>query len=197
MPARHFSYYDDWKTAVLTCPKCGWTGVFEEGDVEHHEALMDSSCPDCQWPDSPMLAIVSYPTLAETEAHFDRLSKPEQEYFFRRKQFVQSDWLQSVEQLPELEASKITLFWDFTGTEEAGDTTTVIRFGEQVVWAEPAVWEGYERFAEVLSILRQKYGERLVDLVPTPKSELYLYGDRLSSPTVVDRARAAIRDKNP
>ncbi len=53
--ARHFQYNDKWKTTILTCP-CGWEGTFEEGSVEHFEALMHSECPRC----GTMLAIVSY-----------------------------------------------------------------------------------------------------------------------------------------
>lgn len=53
--AEHFQYRDDWKTRVFTC-SCGWTGTFEEGSVEHFEALMHSECPRC----GTMLAIVSY-----------------------------------------------------------------------------------------------------------------------------------------
>ena len=72
MSARHFDYYSNWKTEVLTCPKCGWTGTFEQGSVEYYEELMDCSCPVCSWPEAPMLAIVSYPTMEETEANRDK-----------------------------------------------------------------------------------------------------------------------------
>jgi len=58
--ARIFKYYDDWKTVIFECPKCGWKGTFDEGAVEYYEALMDSSCPACDFFSAPMLAIVSY-----------------------------------------------------------------------------------------------------------------------------------------
>ena len=57
--ATHFEQTDDWKNEVLTCPKCGWQGTFMEGSVEIYEAVMDCSCPNCQWPDAPMLAILN------------------------------------------------------------------------------------------------------------------------------------------
>lgn len=50
-------YHDNWKSAVLHCPKCGWKGAFEEGNVEFYRELMDSSCPICD----KMLAVVWYP----------------------------------------------------------------------------------------------------------------------------------------
>jgi hypothetical protein len=48
--AKQFAYYDDWKSEPLECPKCGWKGTFEEGGVEAHRELMDSSCPRCPGP---------------------------------------------------------------------------------------------------------------------------------------------------
>jgi hypothetical protein len=59
MAAQVFHYDEDWKSALLNCPKCGWQGTFEEGDVEFYSQVMDSHCPKCQGDDSPMLAIVS------------------------------------------------------------------------------------------------------------------------------------------
>lgn len=55
--AKSFRYSDNWKLAVLHCPKCGWKGTFEKGIVEYYRDLMDSSCPVCD----KMLAVVWYP----------------------------------------------------------------------------------------------------------------------------------------
>ncbi|MHB8912342.1 MAG: hypothetical protein ACYC42_06790 [Lysobacter sp.] len=52
--------------------------------------------------------------------------------------------------------------------------------------------DGYVRFGKVVAILRAKYGTALRDLVPTPGSELDLYGDALASSRHVDRVRAAL-----
>jgi len=71
--AKNFGYYDDWKTEVFKCPKCGWKGTFEEGSVEQHNGLMDCSCPECDWLKAPMLAIVSYPTTSESRANWENL----------------------------------------------------------------------------------------------------------------------------
>ena len=60
--AKIYQYKDNWKTDLLKCPKCGWEGTFEEGSVELHQELMDCSCPECDYMDAPMLAIVNYPT---------------------------------------------------------------------------------------------------------------------------------------
>ena len=142
-----------------------------------------------------MLAIVSYPTLEETEANFDRLSEQEKDALTRKKQFIEScqnNCLRTADQLSDLSEAQITLSWDFIG-DEPGETQTVIRHGDQVVWSEPAFWEGYGRFEQVIAILKQKYGDRLVDVVPTTASELYLYGDRLNAFGIVEQARMRIR----
>jgi hypothetical protein len=186
--ARNFNYYDDWRATTLECPRCGWKGTFDEGSVELHDELMDSSCPRCPWAEAPMLAIVSYPTIEEGERNLSRLSAAEKNELAARKQ-AREHWykvrLKSPGQLPELDGPHFELEWDFV--EDETGKVTVLRYGETVVWREPAIWEGYDRFAEVVLILEQRYGPRLTDVVPTSASELYLYGDKLSAS---DRVRA-------
>src|SRR5688500_2685463 len=104
--AKHFAWYDDWKSAILECSRCGWNGTFQDGAVEHHEQLMDSSCPTCAWPDAPMLAIVSFPTIQESEHNWARLSESERQHVTARKQFLEQ-WdatrLKVPDQLPDLD----------------------------------------------------------------------------------------------
>ena len=197
MSARHFDYYSNWKTEVLTCPKCGWTGTFEQGSVEYYQELMDCSCPVCGWPEVPRLAIVSYPTMEETEANLDKLSDEEKESHAERKQFLAEldrTTLRSPDELPDLFSDEIALSWDFEA-EQDGKSWTVIKHSSHIVWKERAVYEGSERFVEIVDILKRKYGDRLVDLVPTAASGGYLYGDHLGSGDLVDTARASLRGK--
>ena len=132
--AKHLGYYDDWRSAILHCPHCGWTGTFEEGSVEYYRELMDSSCPACHWSSAPILAIVSYPT--------------------------------------------------------------VVKYGDREIWREPALCEGSKRFEEVVRILITKYGDRLADVVPTPESEYYLYGDDYPAPDAVRAIRKSIKESH-
>ena len=66
--ARLFEQSDDWENEILTCPTCGWKGTFNEGDVEFYADVMDSSCPVCEWPDDPMLAILNCVIRRETDS---------------------------------------------------------------------------------------------------------------------------------
>lgn len=195
MSARHFYRNDNWQNEILVCPKCGWSGTFKQGSVEYYEALMDSSCPACDYSESPMLAIVSYTTNTDSKSNLDSVTDDEQAELAAQDDFIRSfdeACLKTASQLPDLSPEQITLSWEFSG-EEAETSQTIIRHGEQVVWSEPAIWEGYERFQEVVSILKQKYGDRLIDVVPTTDSELYLYGDNLRATEIVSQARNAIR----
>jgi hypothetical protein len=147
-----------------------------------HEALMDSSCPVCPWLEAPMLAIVSWPTIEESENNWDKVSEIDKIMIKQRKRFLaelERMSLKSSAALPDLEGSAITITWDFV--EEDGDHFTVIKHGEKEIWREPAIYEGHERFAEVVELLKERYGERLADVIPASRSELYLYGDEIGA----------------
>lgn len=189
-PARHFDYYSDWKTPILECPQCHWKGRFEEGAIGYYKELMDCSCPKCDFLHRPILAIVSYPTVEEMRRHGSPGDVMQADLVEQFRNKFQSQKLMNKEQLPDIEAPSFTLTWDFD--ERHGEKTTVIRYGDQVLFSESALWEGYERFEEVCEIVRDKYGARVVDLVPTPSSELYLYGDVVSSPHTVRKVRQSI-----
>lgn len=195
MAAKIFNYYDDWKNEVFECPRCGWRGTFDEGSVEYHSQLMDCSCRRCDVWSAPMLAIVSYPTMAEIEANWDRASEADKAWVSGRKKFLAAweAWhLTSGDQLPDLEDPSILLSWVLA--VEGDDRYTVIRHGDREIWRELACFEGYERFEEIAQILSMKYGQRLADLVPTPGSETYLYGDYLGAISFVESARISIRE---
>lgn len=184
-----FKYYDDWKTPILECAQCGWKGTFEQGAVDYFGEVMDSSCPGCE----KMLAIVSYPTSEETEVNMDKLTAQEKREFSARKRFL-AEWeaasLKSADQLPDLEDGAFTIVWDMVGREEAHEQLyTVLRHGEQEIWRERACYEGYQRFREIVEILKLKYGHRLLDVEPTQASKLYLYGDRLAAIEIVEDIR--------
>ena len=135
--------------------------------MEFYEVFADvneMACPNCK----DKIGAVS--STMELEDNFDRLSSPEQ--------------------LPELPGESIVLIWDIE-RYDGGDT--IIRFGEKVVWREPAYYEGSERFIEIVDILIQKYGSRLRDLIPSENSELLLYGDRIVSIDLIGKCREKIR----
>lgn len=122
------------------------------------------------------------------------MSDEEKRNLIARKQFF-ADWerirLRKPDQLPELEGAKLNLVWDCLD-----EATTVLTHGDIEVWREPALYEGYDRFREVVLILKQRYGERLADVVPTPAAGLYLYGDNLRAPDYVTTIRESLKQSH-
>lgn len=197
MSARHFNYFDDaWKTEILECPKCHWLGTFNEASVEYHDELMDSSCPKCDVFKTPMLAIVNYPTLEELRANQDKPGI--REYVERIDDGFdkfEREKLREPEQLPEIDEESFTLTWDFDNSV-GDDERTLIKHRDTVIFSEPARWEEYERFHQIAEILKQKYGERISDLIPTERSEMWLYGDRWTAPEYVESVREKLREQS-
>jgi len=191
------SYYDDWKNAVLTCPECGWTGTFEQGDVEHYSELFDCSCPSCPYgPTRPILAIVSYPTIVEAEQNWEKLSDSQRKQVTAIKASqaeFEGQKLRSADQLPEIEEPRIHIQWD----QDAEFGSILLRWRGQVLWTEPARWECVDRYAQVVDILKEKYGDRLYDVEPSRCSEMYLIGDRLSARDKIEQIRAELRKSRP
>jgi ankyrin repeat protein len=99
--------------------------------------------------------------------------------------------LYSPRQLPELEGDVLTLTWDQI------DADSIISHEDKVIWRERTGWEVYDRFAEITEVLRQKYGKRLLDLVPTARSLYALYGDSTRASFHVASARQSLTEQTP
>ena len=127
---RQFNYFDEWKTEVLECPKCHWAGSFEQGAVEHYIEQMDSACPKCDVSQSPILAVVLYPTLPELRANID---KPGIREWVERidcgfDQF-EAQKLREPSQLPDIRETRFELVWDFEDSK-SDDPRTVLKRGD-------------------------------------------------------------------
>ena len=197
MSAKHYRYFEDQaalKNDQLTCAKCGWQGTFEEGDLEVGSNFTSCMCPKCTDFGGHILAMVEHPTIEDAERHRELLSEVDRElldYQREHRDRVDRMSLKDASELPDLPGDELRLLWDYErdGTDPLDPRWTVIRCGDRVVWKEPAIYEGHERFARVGAICRERYGARLVDLVPTDASECFLYGDDLSSPRKVEAVR--------
>ena len=161
-----------------------------DGSVEFYRELMDSSCPKCDSAHAPMLAIVNYPTLEELRSSGDPADVFQAGVIEQFRKTFEAQKLKSSDQLPDLDAPSFALVWDFVQAHD--ERRTVLRYGNRVLFSEPAVWEGYQRFEEVCKIVRDKYGSRVTDLVPTRVSKLYLLGDVMSAPEFVTKARREV-----
>ena len=184
-PAKIINYYDYKEDEEIECSQCNWKGLAKDLGKENYRDLYDASCPKCY----KMLLIVQYPTPDEVKQQFEAGNKEvEGDYMgvlvteAHNKRF-QERKLKSPEQLPEIQGNKLDFLWDYKEppTNDMFKPETVIRYGEVVLWREPAFWEGWFRFNEVKDILKQKYGNRFHSFTPTDASELFLYGDDICS----------------
>ena len=184
------SYYSGWESVEWSCSKCGWTGRGKElAYIDFFEYLTEMGCPKC----GERITIITEPTVEESRRNWDKVSELDKcvvEISERQHAAFEKRKLYSPQQLPDIVHPELTIDWDIE-SREGGDT--ILRFRDLVLWREPAFYEGYERFIQVADILLLKYGPRLQDLVPTPQSELFLYGDRCTSITLVEACRQRIR----
>jgi hypothetical protein len=183
-------YYDNWREEEFDCPACKWHG---RGDAltlgDYNWECAERLCPTCE----ELITVVLHPTIEESRANWDKVSEwdrkqieaaeARQADFARRK-------LRDPSQLPDIPEPSFVLHWDFA--DDGSRRETLIKHRDKVIFAEPAFYEGYERFIEVAQILRTRYGAALRDLIPTNASELYLYGDNSGSPAIVAEAREGI-----
>ena len=167
----------------------GWART--RGVLESFADLSEYACPRC----GEKIAVVMYPSIAESRANWKDLDPADQAYIeaieSRQREFA-SRSLKTPDQLPDIHEPAFVLLWDDDGSDKS-DGDTVIRLGDRVIWREPSVYEGYWRFDEIAKILRTRYGAALQDLEPTRRSELDLYGDKLSAPDSVVAIRNALR----
>ena len=81
--------------------------------------------------------------------------------------------------------------WD--AVTDDGEQWQILSHDGIEFWREPAYYESIERFREVFEILRKRYGARLAEVRPAAGSEYWLYGDRISAPSIVMRLNASLR----
>ncbi len=182
------NYYDEWRTSQHGCRRCDWVGpgtALVIGEV--FAELTEFDCPSC----GEKLLLVGHPSTQESRDNWEKLDDGERRHVEAIERFrdqFQHEKLRSADDLPDVSADQFAVIWDFVN-DDPSNSRTVMKVGDRVLFSEPAVYEGYERFAEVARILKAKYGSHVKDLIPTERSRLYLYGDRLSALEFIDRVR--------
>ena len=197
-PARQpetLAYWDYDRNATIVCTSCDWAGAANRGEAMHRD-LLDVTCPGCQ----KLLLMIPFPTVEETRAAAAAGNERAQAEL-GTVDVVEARWaraaelaLASPDQLPELPGEALTIEWDFE--EHDGESFTVLRHEGAEIWRELAFYEGFQRFEEVAEILERRYGSRLVAVEPTRASEVYLYGDRISSPRRIEAVNERLRRRH-
>lgn len=184
--------FDSQRDAPRTCPSCGWTGL-PDAHLDGREDLLEACCPEC----GLMILVVPMPTFAQTRAAAAAGNQraaaelPEMEAYIERRRRMSETLLRDAAELPDLDGDRLVIVWDFEEVDE--EQWTILRHGDREIWRERAYWDGIGRLAEVVEILRVRYGARLVEVRPTPASELWLCGDKLRAGEMLDDINASLR----
>lgn len=182
--------YYDWMESQLSCKQCGWHGQGKQTELgEMYRDGSEHSCPQC----SGDFGYVMFPTSDEvrSDPRADPRDRQASNLMAIRWERYERAKLVSTSQLPNLSPAPTTLIWECMDVP-GNECDVVILMGDQEIWRETCWYENFRRFGEIASILRQKYGPTLVDLIPTDRSGVDLYGDSISSPAFVDRVRAEL-----
>jgi len=181
------NYTEEWMKREYTCSGCSWSGTGGETarGIMYRGTYLELTCPTC----SEFLDVLILPAEKGCAHSREGLSEEQlkaKEAEDEQERRYREQCLASAGQLPDLPEGEITLSWDMEQDQ------TQIRNGETVVWSEPVAYEGFDRFEQVAVILKEKYGSRLKDLVPTDRSKLFLYGDYEPSLAYLKKVRKDI-----
>ena len=158
---RHFGYYDDsYQAATFNCPKCHWTGPYEKLEYGIDEYGDEHFCPSC----GTLLAITtSQRPLPENWRELERQHE-----------------LRILAALPDIDEEEFTLTFELEWGQpgKMGTGTYHVRHNGKTIYSEGAGYEDYPVFVRLCKVLKEKYGNRILDLVPRGRGCIFtLYGD--------------------
>ncbi len=177
-------YYEEWKEKEYTCEECSWQGNAGSclRGLMYRKKFLELHCPSCQ----SMLDLIIFPEesgCGNSQENLTDAQKAAREEEEKQWKIYHGKCLQSRDQLPDLPDAEFILAWDQVEGE------TQIRKEDFVVWSEPVAYEAFDRFEKISLILKDKYGARVKDLIPTNRSQLLLYGDYAPAIDHVRRVR--------
>lgn len=170
----------------IRCLRCHWEGLGSECKIGRiYEEMYEIRCPGCH----ETIGSVAYQSYNKKECspYLADCQHNSLEDYKIWKSWYYNGRLESPAQLPEIDAEVIILNWDLEGTTDK--PYAVIKHQNREIWREPTSFENYDHFMHLGDFLKEKYGDRLWDIVPMPGTEYYLWGDRLSAPSAIDDYR--------
>lgn len=197
-PQLTLRWFDKWKSKKLKCNKCGWEGGINKKALEPNENESTPSsevrCPKCA---HLLLAIDFSASQDEMLANWNILndaakgailSQPE------RMQLLEEEKLKSPSQLPDLKSTMnyLTLRLDWNPDPEVSFS---IWHGIRFIWVQRAQWGGYKEFVRIAEIIHRRYGNRIMDLKPTPEALGFLIGNEPEGKQEIERARRLLSKK--
>gem|GEM_PF-3550807 len=168
--------YYTYKKYHFKCKKCGWEGLGSEtvvvGDVVNFEVI---GCPKCRW----LIEHIPFPTTNEVLKYGTAEDKERARGWIEKDKILSAKWeeqwekfpdLKSPDQLPDIDADEIVISLREVRIGEATDKDDVwenkllvFYWGEREIYRVPIWFEYYNSYLRWGEILKEKYGERLVD----------------------------------
>jgi len=187
------SQFYEYKKHHFSCEKCKWIGVGEQtdgGDIINWESI-EILCPKCY----NLLAMIMLPTFEETMKYGTDREKADVQ---KRQNFVKrlhSSYLANCDQLPDIDADKIIIaLCEEEPISKNIDGHIILCYGGKEIWREVRSFEYYPRYLKLGELLKEKYGERLVDF--EVEYTVHLGGDFLNAFDKVDEFRKSLKKSN-
>ena len=192
LPMRTMRWFEYWKTAQLTCDKCGWQGVTDQSALEPSDGDSSSAsecrCPKC----SRLLLTVEYSaSLDELMANWNTLDAATKGAILSRQERmerVEVERLKSPSELPDLKSGPNFFSFKLTWHPDP-EVSYSVWHGNRPVWIQPALWEGHAEFLRIAEILHARYGDSIRDIRPTPAARGFLIGNDPAGKANIERAR--------
>jgi hypothetical protein len=180
--------YYSYKTEKYSCRHCGWIGFGK--DAEQGEIFKDGFEVDCPKCHERLPGLILFPTIEET---LEKGTEADKRAANASKSFREK-WLSSlvtdVNQLPDLHGDLMAFV--LREIEEEGEKYIIITEQNKIILKEILAYEYYNRFIEIGKLLKQKYGDNMIDLVPDVDG-YYLYGDSIHSYNLIKKFRKRLR----
>ena len=180
--------YFTYKASTFICRHCGWTGPGNKVKMgDWYDDGFEVDCPKCheRFPELIMFPMID--EVMEKGSKKDKLAAAKQKK--SREKWLASI-LTNINQLPDLDSDLMTFV--LREVKEGGENYIEITYNDEVVWKEIRVYEYYERFIEIGKLFKEKYGKRMIDIVPDVNG-VYLYGDDSRAGQLIDDFRKELR----
>ena len=186
-----------YKKLDFACNKCDWSGTGEDADEDDGSPSGEGFpilCPKCreyiEWIDTT----VSYDELLKYGSEKDKAHALERMEFWNNWREAR---LKSPEQLPDIDAEEIIITLreeEKPHTGKIDDADIVLYWKDKELWREVRLFEYYDRYISIGEILKEKYGERLIDF--EAKETWALGGDSYSGLLKARKFRKSLSAKN-
>ena len=172
-PMRTWGYHT-WKKTEIECPHCSWRGkpsikLVEFDAIFRHNLPAAFHCPNC----FKDVGFVDFFDSEDDKANWNDLSEESRATVLQNeatRKLGLATRLVNAAQLPDLEGDELRFTWHWTRQDDGW--FMVLALGERVVWRQSlgAESEGMNFYSRVASILKERYGDRVRDFVPTPEA---------------------------